>query len=120
MAPFEAEDACKEGIAANALWGSDYPHPEGAYQYPRFDGEPSMAKMVMRDAFARIPTDQTAQMLGENAAQVYGLDLEKLRGVAEQIGAPTFQELATPLESEPEDRATRSALLCFRRHDAWN
>jgi predicted TIM-barrel fold metal-dependent hydrolase len=120
LAPFEAADAVTEGYSRNVLWGSDYPHPEGTWQYARYDGEPSMSKLAMRDTFADIPTDETAAMLGENAARVYGFDLAKLRGVAERIGAPTFEELAQPLEGEPEDRRTRSAAYAFRRHNAYH
>jgi hypothetical protein len=35
-------------------------------------------------------------------------------------GAPTFEELATAFDDEIDGRTTRSALWCFRRHDAWN
>ena len=50
LAHFEAEDAIEHGYATNVLWGSDYPHPEGTYQYPRYEGEPSISKLAMRDA----------------------------------------------------------------------
>ncbi len=120
LAPFEARDAVAESYSANVLWGSDYPHPEGSWQYPRYDGEPSMSKLAMRDTFADIPSRDTALMIGENAARVYGFDVAKLRTVAARIGAPSFADLQRPLEHEPEDRSTRSAIYAFRRHNAYH
>ena len=81
-----------------------------------------MTRLHLRDTFAGIPTEQTALMVGENAARVYGFDLAKLQDVAERIDAPTFADLATPLASEPEDRTTtnRGAWYCFRRHGAYH
>ena len=118
LAGFEAEDAIEEGYVPNVLWGSDYPHPEGSYKHPRFDGDPSMTRLAMRDTFAAVPTQQVAPMIGENAARVYGFDLKALRQVAERIGAPTFEELATPLEHEPDFSTGRS--YAFRRHNAYH
>ena len=34
LAPFEAARAVDEGYASQLLWGSDYPHIEGTWQYP--------------------------------------------------------------------------------------
>ena len=45
-----------------------------SWQYPRYDGEPSMSKLAMRDTFADIASSDTALMIGENAARVYGFD----------------------------------------------
>lgn len=118
LARFEAEDAIEEGYAANVLWGSDYPHPEGSYKHPRHADEPSMSKLAMRDTFAALPTEHAVTMLGANAARVYGFDLAKLQPVADRIGAPTFEELATPLEREPEVPTVRS--YAFRRHNAYH
>ena len=33
LAHYQVEDAIDEGYAENLLWGSDYPHPEGTWQY---------------------------------------------------------------------------------------
>ena len=119
LAPFEAEDAVRNGYDSNVLWGSDYPHPEGSWQYPRTDDEVPITHLHLRDTFAGIPADRAAAMIGGNAIRVYGLDTEKLRGVAERINSLTFTELATPLEGEPEDVLTRSAHFCFRRSGAF-
>jgi hypothetical protein len=76
-----------------------------------------MTQLVLRDTFAEIPIDRTAMMLGRNAARVYGLDFPALQRIADSIGAPTFAEIATPLDSEPEDVDTtsRAAFGAFRR-----
>ena len=42
--------------------------------------------------FRDIPRDETAAMLGTNAAEVYGFDVEALRPLVDRIG-PTPDEL---------------------------
>jgi predicted TIM-barrel fold metal-dependent hydrolase len=120
MAPFEAEDAVANGYVPNMLWGTDYPHPEGTWQYSRGDGEPQMTHLAIRDTFATIPLPETAMMLGQNAARLYGFDLHALEKVAEGIQAPTYGDLRTPYYDEPEDQRTRGATFAFRRHSAWD
>jgi predicted TIM-barrel fold metal-dependent hydrolase len=115
LAPFEAEDAVRNGYASQVLWGSDYPHPEGSWQLPREDDEPPMTHLHLRDTFARVPAEAAAAMIGGNAMRVYGFDPDKLRAVANRINSLTFEQLAVPLEHEPEDFVTRSAALAFRR-----
>jgi predicted TIM-barrel fold metal-dependent hydrolase len=115
IAPFEAEDAVENGYDTQVLWGSDYPHPEGSWQYPRTDDEAPMTHLHLRDSFARIPADRAAGMIGGNATRVYGLDADKLQGVANRINSLTFEQLAVPFEDEPEDFLTRSAAFAFRR-----
>jgi len=61
------------------MWGSDYPHIEGTW--------PHTAKKLAR-AFADVPRDEVAQMLGGTAARVYGFDVEKLSARAAEIGPP--------------------------------
>jgi hypothetical protein len=41
-------------------------------------------------------------MIGETAIEVYNLDRDELRRVAHQIGAPTVEELATPIDAVPD------------------
>jgi predicted TIM-barrel fold metal-dependent hydrolase len=48
----------------NLMWGNDFPHPEG----------------------------ETARILGENQAEFYGFDLDRLQTLAERIG-PTPEDL---------------------------
>ena len=68
----------------NIMWGSDYPHPEGAWPYTR-------AQMV--DTFRGLPEADITAMLGGNAARFYGLDTEKLAPVVARVGPErgTFQ-----------------------------
>jgi predicted TIM-barrel fold metal-dependent hydrolase len=115
LAPFEAQDAVRNGYETQVLWGSDYPHPEGSWQYPRSDDEVPMTHLHLRDTFADIPPDRAASMIGGNAIRVYGFDAAKLRAVADRINSLTFAQLATRPEGEPEDFLSRSAAFCFRR-----
>jgi hypothetical protein len=75
------------------MWGSDYPHDEGTYPYSR-EG--------LRIAYAGLPREEVAAMVGGNAARVYGFDLDLLDPIAAKAG-PTVEELAQPLEEPPAD-----------------
>jgi predicted TIM-barrel fold metal-dependent hydrolase len=119
LAPFEARDAVDGGYETQVLWGSDYPHPEGSWQYPRTDDEVPMTHLHLRDTFAAIPSESAAAMIGANAIRVYGFDEQKLHAVANRINSVTFGELSTPLTDEPESFATRSAAFCFRRNGSF-
>jgi predicted TIM-barrel fold metal-dependent hydrolase len=67
----------------NLMWGNDFPHPEGTWPHTR---------EWLRDAFGDIPVDETAAILGANAADFYGFDVDALRPLAERIG-PTPADL---------------------------
>ncbi len=67
----------------NIMWGNDFPHPEGTWPY---------TKKILREAFWDIPVDETAQILGLNAAGFYGFDVDALRPISAEIG-PTPEEL---------------------------
>ena len=67
----------------NLMWGNDFPHPEGTWPH---------TKEWLRNAFWDIPGDETRQMLGLNAASLYGFDVERLTSLADRIG-PTSDEL---------------------------
>jgi predicted TIM-barrel fold metal-dependent hydrolase len=67
----------------NIMWGNDFPHPEGTWPHTR---------TWLRDAFNDIPVDETAQILGLNAAELYGFDVDALRPLADRIG-PSPEEL---------------------------
>ena len=41
-------------------------------------------------------------MVGQNAIDVYGLDADALARIAAEIGAPTLDELATPIDEVPD------------------
>jgi predicted TIM-barrel fold metal-dependent hydrolase len=83
------------------LWGNDYPHYEGSYPYSREN---------MRLAFSALPEKEVRMMLGENAAALYGFDLDALRPAAIQAGI-TPELVATPLDEIPAD----STCLAFQR-----
>ncbi|MFP6630458.1 MAG: amidohydrolase family protein, partial [Myxococcota bacterium] len=59
------------------LWGSDYPHMEGTW--------PNTMDSL-RATFGSYPEDETRRILGTNAAEVYGFDLEALAPIAEKFG----------------------------------
>jgi predicted TIM-barrel fold metal-dependent hydrolase len=79
------------------MWGTDYPHPEGTW--------PNTAPRLKAD-FAGVPVDDTAQLLGLNAAKVYGFDLDQLGPIAEHIGpSPASLGQDATLLSDPEEKA---------------
>jgi predicted TIM-barrel fold metal-dependent hydrolase len=83
------------------LWGNDYPHYEGCYPHSREN---------MRFAFADVEEAEVRMMLGENAAHLYGFDLEALRPAAERIGI-TPELVREPLDKIPAD----STCITFQR-----
>jgi predicted TIM-barrel fold metal-dependent hydrolase len=83
------------------LWGNDYPHYEGCYPYSREN---------MRFAFSDVGEREVRMMLGENAAALYGFDLDVLRPVAEALGI-TPELVRQPLEEIPAD----STCITFQR-----
>jgi predicted TIM-barrel fold metal-dependent hydrolase len=83
------------------LWGNDYPHYEGSYPYSREN---------MRLAFADVPEPEVRMMLGENAAKLYGFDLDALRPAANEANI-TPELVATQLDEIPAD----SQCLAFQR-----
>jgi hypothetical protein len=71
------------------MWGSDFPHREGCWPF---------SAQHLRLAFADVPTDEVAAMVGGNAARVYGFDLDALAPVAARVG-PGVDDVARPLDS---------------------
>ncbi len=61
----------------NIMWGTDYPHPEGTWP---------TTKSQMIESFRGIPEPEIRAMLGENAAALYGFDVEKLAPLVDRIG----------------------------------
>ncbi len=90
MRPHEVPLRDRIGIE-KIMWGSDFPHDEGTYPYSR-EG--------LRFAYARVPRDEVAAMLGGNAARVYGFDLDALDPIAAKVG-PLVSEIAEPLAEPP-------------------
>jgi predicted TIM-barrel fold metal-dependent hydrolase len=60
-----------------AMWGTDYPHPEGTW--------PNTVPRLKSD-FADVPVEDARDMLGLTAARCYGFDLDALAPIASAIG----------------------------------
>jgi predicted TIM-barrel fold metal-dependent hydrolase len=76
MPPREA--ALRHDIGIDQImWGTDYPHPEGSWPF---------TSDQMHATFGGLPEDEIAKMIGGNAAEFYGLDLEKLAPIVARIG----------------------------------
>jgi predicted TIM-barrel fold metal-dependent hydrolase len=116
IARFEVEMAINDGYWTNVVWGRDYPHIEGTWQYQEDrPDEEDMTRLSLRWAFSGFPSDKVQAMIGENGMRAYGLDHESLQKVATRIGAPTLEELNRPVEAIPED----GGVLSFRTVGAW-
>lgn len=82
--PSRHEIATRDRVGVRTiLWGNDFPHPEGTWPHTRES---------IREVFADVPTEETAQMLGLTCAEVYRFDVEELAGTVERIG-PTHEEV---------------------------
>lgn len=90
--PSDAEAIRLLGVD-KVMWGSDYPHDEGTYPHSRES---------MRRTFEGWSADELRAVLGTNAAEVYGLDLDVLGRVAAEHG-PTVAELSEPLTELPDN-----------------
>jgi predicted TIM-barrel fold metal-dependent hydrolase len=112
----EAQGASREGYWTNVLWGSDYPHQEGTFTYPDSWDEMPVTHTALQFAFGGLPANQVRAMLGENAARVYGLDMEALQQVADRINAPTMELINAPFEIPT---AHRTKTLAFREKGTW-
>ena len=66
----------------NILWGNDLPHPEGTYPFT----------VWIRERFHDVPREDTARILGLTAAELYRLDLNVLRPLADEIG-PSVEDV---------------------------
>ncbi len=114
-ASFEVRQAMTDGVDSQLMWGSDYPHLEGTYLNPEGTEMPSVTGLSLRNTFCHVPMDKTGAMLGGNAIKVFGLDDAVLTGIARTIGAPTFAELATPIDAVPAGASVQA----FRTSGPW-
>jgi len=89
------------------MWGSDYPHKEGSMPF---------TLEALRASFAGIDHGEVQTMLADNAAAVYGFDLDALRPLGEQIG-PLKAEVDVPLapQSLPPEAESCPALVGFSK-----
>jgi predicted TIM-barrel fold metal-dependent hydrolase len=76
LTPAEGEDRHRVGLD-KVMYGTDYPHLEGTW--------PNTMD-ALRATFGAYPEDEVRAILGTNAAEVYGFDLEKLAPLVEKIG----------------------------------
>jgi predicted TIM-barrel fold metal-dependent hydrolase len=118
QARFEAEDAIANGYADRVIWGSDYPHFEGTYQYDALgpNGEP-MTWASMRFTYGGLPFDDVRAMVGGNAAMAYDFDLDALADVAARINAPSYDDLT---DVKVEERPKDGGHLAFRTFGFFN
>ena len=84
MKRYEAEMRAEIGID-RLMWGSDYPHLEGAAPVHR---------LVLRQVFGGLPEEDLRRILGLNAIDVFGFDRALLEAVADRVG-PTVADLST-------------------------
>jgi predicted TIM-barrel fold metal-dependent hydrolase len=100
-----SESALRHEVGVERImWGADYPHSEGSYPFSR---------EALRAAFGTCDPIETQQMVEINVANLYGFDLEVLRGIGDVIG-PTVAEVGTPLPVE--EYPTDSTCNAFDRH----
>jgi predicted TIM-barrel fold metal-dependent hydrolase len=116
-ARFEAQDALEQGYADRVIWGSDYPHFEGTYQYDAKgpNGEP-MTWAALRFHYAGLPIDAVRTFLAGNAMKAYDLDYDALTKVAARINAPTYADLN---REKVDERPADAGHLAFRTFGFW-
>jgi hypothetical protein len=88
------------------MWGSDYPHPEGAWPWSRES---------LRRTFAGVPEVDLRRLVGGNAIECYGMAVEPLEQAAGRVG-PTVAEIQDPFEGAPPGAHLSWG---FRESDAW-
>jgi predicted TIM-barrel fold metal-dependent hydrolase len=88
------------------MWGSDYPHPEGAWPWSRES---------LRRTCVAMSDDEVHLVVGQNAIRCYGMDHDVLAAAADRVG-PTLAEIRTPPGPVPEGAHLSWA---FRETDMW-
>jgi predicted TIM-barrel fold metal-dependent hydrolase len=89
MKRYEAEMRAEIGIE-RLMWGSDYPHLEGAAPVHR---------LVLRQVFGGLPEEDLRRILGLNAVDVFGFDRAQLEAVAHP-GGPTGADQSTTVSMD--------------------
>jgi predicted TIM-barrel fold metal-dependent hydrolase len=100
-----AEVEMRDLIGADSLmYGNDYPHVEGIWP---------QTKRYVNEIFGGIDEEPARKLAGLNAVSLYNFDLGRLNQVAERIGPPVSEVLAStpaPAQSHATDRiAARAA-----------
>jgi predicted TIM-barrel fold metal-dependent hydrolase len=89
---FEVESRHEIGLS-NMMLGMDYPHHEGTL----LEGTRNYLRATL--GVAKVPLNEARMLLGENAARVFGFDLEQLAPVAAEL-AVTPESVLTPPEED--------------------
>jgi predicted TIM-barrel fold metal-dependent hydrolase len=85
-----AEVALRDAVGIDRImWGSDYPHKEASFPFSR---------EALRVAFAGVPSNEVAKMVGGNAAALYGFDLDALAPLAAEVG-PLVTDIERPIRA---------------------
>jgi predicted TIM-barrel fold metal-dependent hydrolase len=93
-----AEVAARHRIGVDKMMiGIDFPHSEGAWRH----GTANYLKATF--GAEHVPAPEARQMLGENAASVFGFDLTALQQVAARIGLDEADVLTAP-DVQPQYR----------------
>lgn len=116
LARFEAEDAIASGYVDNVLWGSDYPHAEGTWEFCEDPSTEPRTRVALRNTFGGLDSSAVMGMIGLNACNVYGLDESYLAKVAKEINAPTIEAMSDRPGSIPREHFT----LGFREFGPWS
>ncbi|WTW94255.1 amidohydrolase [Streptomycetaceae bacterium NBC_01309] len=86
-----AEAALRYEVGVDrVMWGSDYPHKEASHPFSR---------EALQLTYNSIDPHEVAQMVGGNAAKLYGFDLDALAPIAAKVG-PLVEQVYKPLAIE--------------------
>jgi len=96
----EAIDCMENDYWQNVIWGNDYPHVEGSWN-PGMEGPDRESMLSLRYTYHDLDPAKVNAILGENGCRVWGLDYDKLHGLAQTINAPTLREVLTPIDQVP-------------------
>lgn len=72
--------------------GMDFPHQEGAWRHG------TLTYLQATFGTEQVPEAEARRMLGENAAAVYGFDLEALKRISDNVGLEIKDVLTAPAE----------------------
>ena len=92
------------------MWGSDYPHKESSYPY---------SHEALRLSFAGVDAHEVQVMVGANAADLYGFDLEALAPIAATCRPDRRRDRRpdlAPTTSPPRRGAVRRSPTSATRH----
>jgi predicted TIM-barrel fold metal-dependent hydrolase len=121
LCPHETQPAVAAGLEGNLIWGSDYPHLEGTWQFPDDDDDTTpRSHLHLRYGMGGLPDDIIRKLTSENAARAYNLDLDALSKVAARINAPTLDQVRRPLPPDeiPDDNPGLG--FPFRTNWSWS